>query len=275
MWIALAATGPAEWDHPIATYFMITIILSIAGWTGLARVVRGKLLQLRVEDYVLAAKIVANADLDLTLAMARPRSASSASGTLRRESTEMAKVPVSMKDTGAVMVGTGLHHDVGRGYGKTSCPRRTGEFVRRVPDLRRQRKLDEVALDVTQHVPLMTGSSAVPQLRSDDRTPCGAPRSQQCRHSLADLTISVSPQAVDPRRGIYQRHGVSRSSLSSAGEMRLSQVPRCRTRAAIRARRLKSTTAVRIASRLVLAPVISIASFNIVSGISIEVFMLP
>ena len=33
------------------------IILSIVGWTGLARVVRGKLLQLRAEDYVIAAKI--------------------------------------------------------------------------------------------------------------------------------------------------------------------------------------------------------------------------
>ena len=38
-------------------YFMITIILSIMGWAGLARVVRGKLLQLRTEDYVLAARI--------------------------------------------------------------------------------------------------------------------------------------------------------------------------------------------------------------------------
>ena len=56
IWMALAAAVPSEWD-PIATYFMITIILSIVGWTGLARVVRGKLLQLRVEDYVLAAKI--------------------------------------------------------------------------------------------------------------------------------------------------------------------------------------------------------------------------
>jgi peptide/nickel transport system permease protein len=56
VWMALATAVPAEWD-PIATYFMVTIILSIVGWTGLARVVRGKLLQLRVEDYVLAAKI--------------------------------------------------------------------------------------------------------------------------------------------------------------------------------------------------------------------------
>ena len=56
IWMALAAAVPSEWD-PIAIYFMITVILSIVGWTGLARVVRGKLLQLRVEDYVLAAKI--------------------------------------------------------------------------------------------------------------------------------------------------------------------------------------------------------------------------
>ena len=56
VYMALAVAVPAEWD-PIAVYFMITVILSIVGWTGLARVVRGKLLQLRVEDYVLAARI--------------------------------------------------------------------------------------------------------------------------------------------------------------------------------------------------------------------------
>ena len=56
IWMALAVAVPSEWD-PIAVYFMITVILSIVSWTGLARVVRGKLLQLRVEDYVLAAKI--------------------------------------------------------------------------------------------------------------------------------------------------------------------------------------------------------------------------
>ncbi len=56
LWMALAAAVPSDWP-PVRTYFMITIILSVVGWTGLARVVRGKLLQLRVEDYVLAAKI--------------------------------------------------------------------------------------------------------------------------------------------------------------------------------------------------------------------------
>ena len=62
VWMALAVAVPAEWD-PIAVYFMITVILSIVGWTGLARVVRGKLLQLRVEDYVLAAKIAGATEL--------------------------------------------------------------------------------------------------------------------------------------------------------------------------------------------------------------------
>jgi peptide/nickel transport system permease protein len=36
---------------------MITIILSLIGWTGLARVVRGRFLALRQEDFVLAASL--------------------------------------------------------------------------------------------------------------------------------------------------------------------------------------------------------------------------
>ena len=56
LWMARAAAVPTAWP-PIRIYFMITVILSIVGWTGLARVVRGKMLQLREEDYVLSAKI--------------------------------------------------------------------------------------------------------------------------------------------------------------------------------------------------------------------------
>ena len=41
----------------VQTYFAITVILSLVGWTGLARVVRGKILSLREEDYVTAARI--------------------------------------------------------------------------------------------------------------------------------------------------------------------------------------------------------------------------
>jgi peptide/nickel transport system permease protein len=54
-WMALAAALPREWSVT-KTYFAITVILSIIGWSGLARVVRGKLLALREEDYSLAAK---------------------------------------------------------------------------------------------------------------------------------------------------------------------------------------------------------------------------
>ncbi len=54
-WMALSAALPRDWPV-IRTYFAITIILSVIGWCGLARVVRGKLLSLREEDYTLAAR---------------------------------------------------------------------------------------------------------------------------------------------------------------------------------------------------------------------------
>ena len=56
LWMALSAALPDDWS-PIKVYFSITIILSIVGWCGLARVVRGKLLELREEDFAMAAKI--------------------------------------------------------------------------------------------------------------------------------------------------------------------------------------------------------------------------
>jgi peptide/nickel transport system permease protein len=62
LWMALSAAVPTYWP-PLRIYFMITVILSIIGWTGLARVVRGKLLQLRGEDYVTSAKIAGATEL--------------------------------------------------------------------------------------------------------------------------------------------------------------------------------------------------------------------
>ena len=56
LWMALSAALPPAWP-PIKVYFGITVILSIVGWCGLARVVRGKFLELREEDFVMAAKI--------------------------------------------------------------------------------------------------------------------------------------------------------------------------------------------------------------------------
>lgn len=56
LWMALAAAVPAKWPVEY-TYFAITLILSLVGWTGLARVVRGRFLSLREEDFVLAARL--------------------------------------------------------------------------------------------------------------------------------------------------------------------------------------------------------------------------
>ena len=56
LWMALAAALPENWSS-IQIYFAITLIFSVIGWAGLARVIRGKLLALREEDFVMAAKI--------------------------------------------------------------------------------------------------------------------------------------------------------------------------------------------------------------------------
>lgn len=56
LWLALSAAVPARWP-PVQVYFAITVILSIFGWAGLARVVRGKLLELREYDYVTASTL--------------------------------------------------------------------------------------------------------------------------------------------------------------------------------------------------------------------------
>lgn len=62
LWMALAAAIPRDWPQ-LRIYFAITIILSLVGWSGLARVVRGKVISLREEDYVLAAKIAGETDM--------------------------------------------------------------------------------------------------------------------------------------------------------------------------------------------------------------------
>jgi peptide/nickel transport system permease protein len=56
LWMGLAAALPLTWS-PIRVYFGITVILSVIGWTGLARVVRGRFLSLREEDFVTAARL--------------------------------------------------------------------------------------------------------------------------------------------------------------------------------------------------------------------------
>ena len=57
LWLAFGYALPITWP-PLFTYFAITIVLSLLGWTGLARVVRGKILALREEDYATAARLL-------------------------------------------------------------------------------------------------------------------------------------------------------------------------------------------------------------------------
>ncbi len=62
LWMTLSAAMPPHWS-PLRVYFMITIILSVIGWTGLARVVRGRILALREENYTEAAILSGAGDL--------------------------------------------------------------------------------------------------------------------------------------------------------------------------------------------------------------------
>jgi peptide/nickel transport system permease protein len=64
--MALAAALPA--DLPVVQlYFGVTIVLAVVGWTGLARVVRGRFLSLREEDFVLAARLSGSKEMRIIL----------------------------------------------------------------------------------------------------------------------------------------------------------------------------------------------------------------
>lgn len=56
IWLALSAALPQNWPATL-NYFMITVILSLTGWAQLARVVRGRFLSLRTEEFVMAARL--------------------------------------------------------------------------------------------------------------------------------------------------------------------------------------------------------------------------
>lgn len=56
LWMGLAAAMPQTWSVT-RVYFAITIIISFIGWTDLARVVRGRFLALRQEEFVTAAEV--------------------------------------------------------------------------------------------------------------------------------------------------------------------------------------------------------------------------
>ena len=66
LWLALSAAIPPDISVG-KMYLYITIILSFMGWTGLARIVRGKFISLRNEDFVMAANLAGVSDLKIII----------------------------------------------------------------------------------------------------------------------------------------------------------------------------------------------------------------
>ena len=71
LWMGLAAAMPLQWPAQ-TVYFAITIILSLIGWTSLARVVRGRFLSLREEDFVMSARLDGQSELGIILKQMLP-----------------------------------------------------------------------------------------------------------------------------------------------------------------------------------------------------------
>jgi peptide/nickel transport system permease protein len=66
LWMALSAALPADWPI-VRMYFAITVILSLIGWTWMARVVRGRFLAMREEDFVTSARLVGSGEMRIIL----------------------------------------------------------------------------------------------------------------------------------------------------------------------------------------------------------------
>lgn len=75
LWAALAAALPQ--DLPVVQrYFFITVVLSLVGWTGLARQVRGKVMGYRSADYTSAALIAGSSHSRIILTHMLPNALS-------------------------------------------------------------------------------------------------------------------------------------------------------------------------------------------------------
>ena len=62
VWLALGAAVPQDWSV-VKVYFAISVIISLIGWTTLAREVRGRFLAMREEDFVTAAQLYGSGQL--------------------------------------------------------------------------------------------------------------------------------------------------------------------------------------------------------------------
>jgi peptide/nickel transport system permease protein len=62
--LAFRAAVPDTFSS-VQVYFAIIVIMSLIGWAGLARIIRGMCLSLRERDYVLAAKTMGVSDITI------------------------------------------------------------------------------------------------------------------------------------------------------------------------------------------------------------------
>jgi len=75
LWMGLAAALPNTWSVA-QVYFAITLIISLVSWTELARVVRGRFLAPREEDFVIAAELAGAGQMRIILRHMLPSFAS-------------------------------------------------------------------------------------------------------------------------------------------------------------------------------------------------------
>lgn len=75
LWAAFAAALPPDWSS-LKRFFAISVILSLVGWTGLARQVRAKVLAYREMDYTMAAKAAGGSDRRIIFVHMLPNAAS-------------------------------------------------------------------------------------------------------------------------------------------------------------------------------------------------------
>ncbi len=101
LWMALSAAIPPD-ISPILVYFGITIILSFIGWTALGRQIRGKVLALKNEDFIVAARLAGTSEAKIILTHLIPSFMSHiiASLTLRIPSMILAETSLSFLGIG-------------------------------------------------------------------------------------------------------------------------------------------------------------------------------
>ena len=66
LWMGLAAAIPVTWS-PVLVYFIITVIISLIGWTSLARTVRGRFMSWRNEAFVIAARLDGTSEMRIIM----------------------------------------------------------------------------------------------------------------------------------------------------------------------------------------------------------------